>query len=380
MIAQYSDSAWAATSLQSHLKGFELRGSATTTRRRVNGVSAVCMLASVLFLYVYLLHVPYISYPSAGREQTTPMTFVSEESLIAPYIWQIIIPQKSISDPIDIDVQELGNTHTWMKMNRGYSYNLVTLDTADEFAETYYENDTTIFNTFKSLRDPMLKSDLLRYLTLGKMGGVFTDIDAAALQPVDTWISPAFRGARLVVGIEVDKLSNESSPAAAAAAAADSWMDTPRDLQFSQRTIAAAPDHRVFRRVLEKARASLDELASARDASIEQLSARPGGKAMLTGFEVLSATGAAAWTDAVWEELRAMDLGLESIEDLSGLQKPTLYGDILVMPIGAFATGAQGRREVSSSSPSSSPSGEENTGEVEDIALVRHMPRGSRRQ
>jgi alpha 1,6-mannosyltransferase len=191
-----------------------------------------------------------------------------------------------------------------------------------------------------------MKSDLLRYLVLGVQGGVYTDTDTVALKPVDAWIPQPVRDrARLVVGIEFDR--RDGGP----------WADIPHWLQFCQWTIAAAPGHPVFGRMVDRVLRSLDDLSAAHGGvSVEEL--RP------ESFEVMNSTGPAAWTDVVFEQLQEYNPLLNDTQDLSFMEEPTLIGDILILPIDGFGMG----QDHSAST---------NDGSIPEAAMMRHLFTGS---
>lgn len=201
---------------------------------------------------------------------------------------------------------------------------------------------------YNNLPNVGMKSDLLRYLILDVEGGVYTDTDTIALKPIDVWVPPEYRDkARLIVGIEFDRRDGGA------------WADIPHWLQFCQWTIAAAPDHPVFKRMVARILHSVDELQKVHDAPIEQL--HPGS------FEVMNSTGPAAWTDVVFEQLQEYDPSLTSLKDLSFMTAPKLYGDILVLTIDGFGMGQAHSHST-------------NDGTIPEAALMRHLFRGSWRE
>ncbi|KAK2035779.1 hypothetical protein LZ31DRAFT_485812, partial [Colletotrichum somersetense] len=207
----------------------------------------------------------------------------------------------------------------------------------EDFIRRHFGHDTRIFSTYDSLPNVGMKSDLLRYLLLHIEGGVYTDTDTLALKPIDQWVPYHLRNqTRLVVGIEFDQ--RDDSP----------WMDIPHPVQFCQWTIAAAPGHRIFQNMV--ARIMRSELSLLK----------------LSSFEVMNSTGPAAWTDVVWKYIQATepDWGLTDIKNLSRMAAPTLYGDVLVLPINGFGMGQW-------------HSGSVNDGTIPDDALVKHLFGGS---
>lgn len=217
---------------------------------------------------------------------------------------------------------------------------------ARSFIENNFQDHPAVLDVFESLPNTGAKSDLLRYLILYKEGGVYTDIDTAAVRPINTWVPEKYRNAtQVVVGIEFDRLGGED------------WTDLHKDLQFCQWTIAAAPGHALFSRMVDKAVTYIDELAVKQNTT-------PGNITM-DEDEVMDSTGPMGWTDVVWEQLQLYDAALTDLTNLSGLWEPRLIGDILILPINAFGMG----QDHSNSSPADRP--------VPDATLARHWFHGS---
>lgn len=127
-------------------------------------------------------------------------------------------------------------------------------------------------------------------------------------------------------------------------------------VQFCQWTIAAAPGHRLFTSMVQRAIDSLHDIVASHDTTLENLHA--------SSFEVMNSTGPAAWTDAVFEQIQMVDPNITDLRNLSGMTEPRLYGDILVLPIDGFGMG-----QIHSNSTSD--------GTIPEAALIRHMFRGS---
>jgi len=194
------------------------------------------------------------------------------------------------------------------------------------------------------LTDPNvgMKSDLLRYLILEVEGGVYTDTDTIALKPIDKWVPAEFRDkANLVVGIEFDRLNGGA------------WADINHCCQW---TIAAAPGHPVFHRMVNRILGSLNDLSQIHNVTIDRVEP--------SSFEVMNSTGPAAWTDMVFKQLQEYKPSLNDTADLSAMTGPVLYGDVLVLTIDSFGMGQKHSNST-------------NDGSIPDAALVKHNFRGS---
>ncbi|EHK19571.1 glycosyltransferase family 32 protein [Trichoderma virens Gv29-8] len=273
----------------------------------------------------------------------------NDSRLIPANIWQIVLPktQPFLGDPnhVHVDVRQLEHTASWIAMNPDWQYTLVGQKGGDEFVDSSFAHNPKIAEVYHNISNVGQKSDLLRYLLLGVHGGVYTDTDTLALKPVDAWVPEALRNkARLIVGIEFDR--RDGGP----------WADIPHWLQFCQWTIAAAPGHPVFNKMVDRVLHSLDDLSALHGLPISQLKPE--------SFEVMNSTGPAAWTDVVFEQLQEYNPQLTDTKDLSFMSEPTLIGDILILPIDGFGMG----QDHSAST---------NDGSIPPTAMMRHMFHGS---
>jgi len=268
---------------------------------------------------------------------------------IPPKIWQISLPKK----PADAknartNPETLQDAPSWLALNPDYAFTLVDEPGGDHFVRTHFAHDPRILAAFERMPNVGMKSDLLRYLLLAAEGGVYTDTDTVALKPIDAWIPAEFRDkAKVVVGIEFDRRDGGA------------WADINHWVQFCQWTIAAAPGHPMFMKMVERVIESLGDLSREHNTQVDRL--KP------SSFEVMNSTGPAAWTDVVFDQLKEFEPGLSDTKDLSGMTGPRLFGDVLVLAVNGFGMGQE-------------HSGSVNDGSTPEEALVKHLFRGSWRE
>lgn len=215
---------------------------------------------------------------------------------------------------------------------------------ANDFIQRHFSGEPVV-DVYNTIPNAGMKSDLLRYLILDIEGGVYTDTDTVALKPIDDWVPVDLRDqVRLIVGIEFDRRDGGA------------WADIAHWVQFCQWTIAAAPGHPVFKKMVSRVMQSVKELSDKYGLPANQLTP--------TSFEVMNSTGPSAWTDVVFEQLQLHDPSLKGTEDLSFLEAPMLYGDILLLPIDGFGMGQ-------------SHSHSTNDGSIPEAALAQHFFHGS---
>ncbi|KAK4127809.1 glycosyltransferase family 32 protein [Parathielavia appendiculata] len=259
-------------------------------------------------------------------------------------IWQILLPKKPDDRKWRADPKSLEDTASWLALNTDYTYTLVSQKGGEELVRNHFSSDPRIMQAYHNMPNVGMKSDLLRYLLLEAEGGVYTDTDTIALQPIDKWVPADLRGkVAVVVGIEFDRLDGVA------------WADINHWVQFCQWTIAAAPGHPLFRKMVDRIIASLDDLSALHKVPIQDLKPK--------SFEVMNSTGPAAFTDVVFEQLQEYNSSLKDTQDLSGMTEPQLIGDILVLPIDGFGMGQQHSHST-------------NDGTIPESALVKHRFNG----
>ncbi|KAI2622338.1 alpha-1,6-mannosyltransferase Och1 [Hypoxylon sp. NC1633] len=275
-------------------------------------------------------------HPTINQSKTIQRIVTETGPLIPRKIWQIYFNAKEAV---------LGDTPSWLVKNVDYTYSLVGLDGGNRYVNQHYTHNQELLQTYHAITNTGAKSDLLRYLILSVEGGTYTDTDTVAIKPIDDWVPPHLRHlVRIIVGIEYDALG------------APPREDMQRELQFCQWTISAAPGHPIFMQMADRAIKSLHEIANAHDTKIEDL--HP------TGVEVVNSTGPVGWTDVVFQYLQEVDSGIVRLGNLSGITEPTLYGDMLVLPIDGFGMGQ-------------THSNSTHDGSIPEAALLQHRFRGS---
>ncbi|KAL7799948.1 glycosyltransferase family 32 protein [Trichoderma ceciliae] len=323
--------------------------------RHYAAVGIALILLSMIWLSGSLtINNPNVKWPDDPAKNQVPewpsQSRVANGSLlIPPSIWQIVLPRtqpfRGDLNHIHVDVRQLENTASWIATNPDYQYTLVGQKGGDDFVQSRFSHNPRIAEVYHNLTNVGMKSDLLRYLVLDVQGGVYTDTDTVALKPIDSWIPAHLRDkVRLIVGIEFDR--RDGGP----------WADIPHWLQFCQWTIAAAPGHPVFKKMVNRVLHSLDDLSALHALPIDQLHPE--------SFEVMNSTGPAAWTDVVFEQLQEYNPLLNDTQDLSFMEEPTLIGDILILPIDGFGMG----QDHSAST---------NDGTIPETAMMRHLFTGS---
>lgn len=210
--------------------------------------------------------------------------------------------------------------HSWLHMNPDYTYTRIGAEGALAFINEHFPGRPDILETFRDMQNPGMRSDFLRYLVLLADGGIYTDTDTTAVRPISEWVPDQYRdSAKVLVGIEWDIRDEEDQK----------WFVYP--IQFAQWTIAATPHHPIMENLVDSVLRSMKYYTSKYRTTIDMLD--------LSSQEIVDTTGPTAWTRAVWRHMQAQEPALTDMRNLSFLQEPTLYGDVLLFPINSFGSG-----------------------------------------
>ncbi|KAF3933659.1 hypothetical protein ABW20_dc0103938 [Dactylellina cionopaga] len=211
---------------------------------------------------------------------------------------------------------------SWSQHHPEFIHEVITDQVALHLIKHLYGSVPQVLDAFTSLPSPILKADFFRYLILFARGGIYSDIDTAALKPATKWVPSNFRMSSigLVIGIEADPDRQDWAK----------WYS--RRIQFCQWTIQSKPGHPVLREVV----ARITEKA---------LAMKKAGKLKKDQEGVIEFTGPAAWTDTVFayfndesyfvtEESNPVDW-----RNFTGMKEPRKLGDVVVLPITSFSPG-----------------------------------------
>jgi mannosyltransferase OCH1-like enzyme len=180
--------------------------------------------------------------------------------------------------------------------------------------ERFQSTDPNIVDVFTGLKDPILRSDLLRYLILLREGGVWADIDVLPHRPVAEWVPEQYRGrVNLVVGIETD---HHKRPV---------WSGLPYSVVLAQFAVLAKPGHPALRVLVDRVVADLERLMDRK---------RPGDA--ITFEDVMATTGPFQFTDVLMQYFKNVTGVEQTGDDMDWMKEPKLIGDVLVLPKDSF--------------------------------------------
>ncbi|KAK5119657.1 hypothetical protein LTR85_007486 [Meristemomyces frigidus] len=220
---------------------------------------------------------------------------------------------------LEMDEERRRFTASWMTRNPAYRYELLTDSAARAYVRANYAHRPDICGTYEKIADPILAADYIRYLAILADGGLYTDVDTDGTKEVDAWIPSEYvNRTGLVVGIEYDAQDGEIRG------------DFDLRVQLCQWTFMGRAGHPIMRHVVDRVTNALQTFAGDQE------------RIVLTSgnFEnILWLTGPRIFTEAVLEGLSDQTGTTITGADITKLQAPKLIGDVLFVPVNAFASG-----------------------------------------
>ncbi|KAK4499415.1 hypothetical protein PRZ48_009929 [Zasmidium cellare] len=271
---------------------------------------ATAILLGITFLILYSFTLSSHSSNNAYNNLQQPF-----DNEFPRKIWQTWQTFEDGSQDLSEENQRLSKT--WTDLNREHRYELLKSGSASTYVRDHFKDQPDIIETFERLGDPILRADLIRYLTLLAEGGVYSDIDTDCSRPIRDWIPAEYLNkSNLVLGIEYDARGQEVRE------------DLKAPVQLCQWTLMSKPGHPVIQHLLNRVVAKVKTLGEGQSDILPQ-----------NVDDVLESTGPRVFTSAVLEALTARTGKPVTYKELSYVDSPRLIGDVLILPISAFASG-----------------------------------------
>ena len=207
---------------------------------------------------------------------------------------------------------------TWINLNPEHEHLYLTDKDLNNTVHDLFQDHQSTIAAWESITDVILRADFFRYLILLAKGGVYSDIDTTCLAPINEWVPLDLEEqANAVIGIEYNGEAGD-------------WAIHP--ISFSQWTLMSKPNHPLFTMLVSRVIGNLELLTRRHHTTLPNL--------RLEFDEVLAATGPGLITDVVMHTIRERTGDASfGFGDLANVQEPTLFGDLLVLPINGFAGG-----------------------------------------
>lgn len=279
---------------------------------------------------------------------------------------------------------------SWSSKNENFTHTIITDDMIDEWIFQEFANVPAVIEAWKLMPRFILKADFFRYLVIFARGGVYSDMDTLCLKPINEWaiFNPKYlpSNSRLnaigcAIGIEADPDRPD-------------WAEWyARRIQFVQWTVVGKRGHpflreliaRVVEETLRKQKQGMLKRVEGKDTGGDVMQWTGPGMFTDTFFDYINnihtdgsygdgfGIGTKYWTDGKKYSLKQQELNSEGLPlhstdmeinwlNFTGLEKPTVYDDIMILPITSFSPGVG---QMGSKSPK------------HELAFVLHMFEGS---
>ncbi|KAF1985356.1 glycosyltransferase family 32 protein [Aulographum hederae CBS 113979] len=214
---------------------------------------------------------------------------------------------------------------SWTLMHPTFIHEVITDSVAAHLLRHLYASVPEVLDAYNALPFPVMKADFFRYLILLARGGIYSDIDTAALKSATEWVPSEVPRSQygMVIGIEADPDREDWAQ----------WYS--RRIQFCQWTIQAKPGHPVLRDIV----ANITE---------ETLKRKKEGKLPSDTKGIIEFTGPALWTDVIFKffndpEFFDMTTSKGNItwQHFTGMKSAKKVGDVVVLPITSFSPGVR---------------------------------------
>lgn len=214
---------------------------------------------------------------------------------------------------------------TWTDLNQGHQHKLLTDDLISGYVrEQFHAKNPDIEETFLQVKDFVLQLDLIKYMVLWAEGGVYSDLDVACVHPVREWIPQRFIGqAGIVLGVQVKQK------------AGDGWNDEEK-FQLADWTIMSKPNQPFLWFLYQRFTENIKKLVA--DQVVSGQDSRP--------YNVSDVTGRKALTQAFLAYATSVTATKITADNFTEVGEPTLFGEILVLPVQSFASSHRNRREL----------------------------------
>lgn len=214
---------------------------------------------------------------------------------------------------------------SWTLMHPTFVHEVITDSVAVHLIKHLYASIPEVIEAYNSLPLGVLKADFFRYLILFARGGIYSDIDTAALKSAIEWVPAEVDRSSygMVVGIEADPDREDWAK----------WYS--RRIQFCQWTIQSKPGHPILR----------DMIANITEETIRR---KAEGRLTKDVNGIIEFTGPALWTDTIFSFFNNPEYfdmtnskGNISWQHFTGMTTPKKVGDVVILPITSFSPGVR---------------------------------------
>jgi mannosyltransferase OCH1-like enzyme len=286
------------------------------------------MYCLALFIVLFLFGPPsWIPSPRAApdilKHAFSQQSASVPRSIFPKKFWQIWkVPS------LQFEERELLRARNWTQMNPTYRYEVLTDGNEMQWVEHAYGptglDRPYVVDFYRSFKDHIIKADLLRYLIMYSDGGTYADIDVSALKPIDTFIPDLFKGDEevidMVVGVEVDQPQYKDHPILGS-----------KSMSFVQWTFMCKPRLPLMLNLVNDIIEWITNLADEQHVPISNVT--------ISFDQVISGSGPTKFTQVILSEMTKKHGEVVEWDTFHNMTEPKILGDILVLPVKAFAAG-----------------------------------------
>lgn len=289
---------------------------------------AASVIITVLFFYSWLSG-------NTGSDVADNLAGRNESKVIVASVQQVSSEANTLQ-PIPAKIWQIYFKHPrpervwnmmreWEDKNPAYDHMILDDEDGRDFVKQHYGHDPYVMNTYLEMTGTILRSDFLRYLVVAAEGGLYTDSDTEATQPIDSWLSDyADQKIRAVIGLEFDILQRDELP-----------YGIFLPVQFCQWSFASSAHHPLLEQMVQAVTREIHDLAIAEGVSLSQLRPR-------NNEDVLFTSGPVKWSQEIFAYLSSTTGTEITYHNFTGMSEPRLFGDTMILPIKSFATGMRG--------------------------------------
>lgn len=286
---------------------------------------ALPIYASCALIVLFIVHLSSVASSPVVDVLRRDSSHQSTVSINGPLFPRKIWQTWRIDAP-SFEEREKNTARTWMLENPSYRYEVLTDSNGLQYVETNFGpsglNRSDIVEMYRSLTAKIVKADLLRYLIMYMEGGLYTDIDVAALKPIARFIPDTYdeREIDMVIGVEIDEPRFRTHP-----------ILGNKSESFCQWTFMSKPSVPVMMRLVNNILTWLNDVSERQNVTVSDI--------VLDFNEVIEGTGPTAFTNAILAEMTAKTGHEVTWTTFHNMRKPKLIGGVLVLPVEAFCAG-----------------------------------------
>ena len=275
----------------------------------------------VVISYSYWSHLVNIQGVFTDLKPTPAQT---RPGKLADHGWTQNIWQTSKYPAQNISSENEKYIKTWTDLNPRYHHKLLTDEMITEYVRDHFHaSNPDIEGILLQAKDFVLQLDLIKYMVLWAEGGVYSDLDVACVQPPSQWVPPQFIDkAGVVLAIHIEQNTGLDGHA----------KDT---FQLADWTIMSKPNQPFLWFLYQRLTENIKHLAA------EQIVPAPNSRP----YNVSDVTGRHALTQAFLAYAASVTATKVTVNNFTKIAEPTLFGEILVLPVQAFASSHQNGKE-----------------------------------